>query len=244
MRKILLLTAIFGLVLSVQGVEVSTLDKRLIRSAESFQNVVSSKTGAIPPGLLSRAQGVLIFRQYEVGLGFGGKGGAGVALKRTSTGWSNPVFLKAGEGSWGLQIGAQRLDMIFLFMDGQDLDRLLRGNFRAGVDAAAAAGPIGGDWQGKIGAPILVYSSSSGLYVGAKFEGGIILADDDANSAFYEGASSPSAILSGRATPASTTASTLKDTLTRYEGKSLQSQKSSDEKSSGGWWKPRKDTEE
>jgi lipid-binding SYLF domain-containing protein len=184
---VLLAAAVFAGAFPAYAVRLSTLDKRLIRSAESFENVVGSRTGNIPPDLLRRAQGILILRNYEAGFWVGGKGGAGVAMARNAAGgWGDPVFFKAAEGSWGLQIGAHRLDMVLLFMERSALERLARGNFRVGVDAAAAAGPVGGNWEGKIGTPILIYSSSAGLYIGAKFEGGLMTADSAANDVYYQ----------------------------------------------------------
>lgn len=236
---LLITTFLLGAALSASAVSVSTLDKRLIRSAESFQNVVVSDTGRIPPELLNRAQGILIFRKYEVGFGLGGKGGAGVALKRNGMGgWSNPAFFKAGDGSFGFQIGAHRLDMVFLFMESGAMDRLTNGNFRIGVDAAAAAGPIGGNLEGKIGAPILVYSSTAGLYVGAKFEGGLMIPDDEANAAFYGQAVNAASIFEGTAHPVSNTAATLKDTISRYDGSAKSSGNGSEGKHRN-WWEPK-----
>ncbi len=239
MQKFLVLLAAVVLTgaLPAYAVKLSTLDKRLIRSAESFENVVESKTGNIPPDLLRRAQGILILRNYEAGFWFGGKGGAGVAMARNATGgWGDPIFFTAAEGSWGLQIGAHRLDMVLLFMERSALEHLASGKFRLGVDAAAAAGPVGGNWEGKIGTPILIYSSSAGLYIGAKFEGGILTADSEANEAYYQHPGvSASDIFAGKRT-ATPVASTLRDTLARYEGTY------SPPAPQNNWWEGGKDT--
>ena len=71
------------------------------------------------PLYLRDAEGIIILRQFKVGLGFGVKAGGGIAMVRDKkTGkWSAPSFMKGGEGSWGLQIGAQGIVHIFLLMN-------------------------------------------------------------------------------------------------------------------------------
>ncbi len=188
MKKSLIVCGVLlALAAAVQAdVKRSTLDKRLVRTVESFEDVVESETGPIPPELVARAQGILIYRQFGAGFWVGGKGGFGVAMARTPDGrWSPPAFLKTIEGSFGLQIGVQEIDLVFLFMEREAMKVFDGGKFRIGVDAAAAAGPVGAKVEGKIGAPILVYSDNAGLYVGATFEGGVMLPDREANESFY-----------------------------------------------------------
>jgi len=202
------------------AIRMTTLEKRLIRSAESFQNVTESETGAIPLELLKRAQGIIIFRQYEAGFGIGGKGGMGVALARGRDGrWSAPAFLASGEGSFGFQIGVQRLDVVYLFMNRNAMKLFEQGKFRIGVDAAAAAGPVGANVEGKVGAPILVYSDNAGLYAGATIEGGVLIPDNSANETFYgiAGISVPEILYGGgvRVAPA---AQSLISVLNNYQG--------------------------
>src|SRR5206468_3177588 len=73
---------------------------------------------AIPRDLLARAKAIAVFpRVIKVAFTVGGEGGRGVVSQHTSTGWANPVFLRAGGGSVGPQIGASSTDFFLLLMN-------------------------------------------------------------------------------------------------------------------------------
>jgi lipid-binding SYLF domain-containing protein len=215
----LVLASIFACPTTWADVKRSTLDERLVRSAESFENVIGSKTGAIPYSILAKAQGIIIFREYGAGFILGGKGGFGVAMQRQSDGhWGPPAFLSAGEGSFGLQIGVERQDLVFLFMSRDALKVFDKDKFKIGVDAMAAVGPVGENAEAQAGAPVLVYSDNTGLYAGATFEGGFLLPDNDANAKFYrrEGIRVPE-ILRGEHVGFPQEAEALRRDLEQYE---------------------------
>ncbi len=165
------------------------LEKRMEKISDYFEQVMDSPESRIPAGLLRKANGIIIMRQFKAGLGIGVKGGGGIAMARNGkTGqWSAPAFLKAGEASIGLQIGGQVLDSVFLLMNEEGMSILSQTQFRIGVDAAATAGPHGVEAEAKYSGdvPILVYSDIGGLYAGASFEGGFLLPDNKANAAYY-----------------------------------------------------------
>jgi len=143
---------------------------------------------AVPAELLADCKGILIFRQFKAGLGIGGQGGGGVALARRADGsWSPPAFFQEAGASVGLQIGGQKVEAIFLIMNDDGMDMLLKTRFTVGVDASAAAGPVGRDAAAKVGpgTAILSYSRAKGLFAGAKFEGSAMIANTDANEALY-----------------------------------------------------------
>ena len=166
------------------------LDLRIRRAAERFIEMQAEPKKRIPAELLSRAQGIIILHQVKAGLGIGGEAGNGVALLRNKTtgAWSAPAFIASAEGSYGLQIGAQESDIIFLLMNESALKPLLGGSINVGVDVAATAGPIdeGGDFDTTtMKSPILVYSNSGGLFAGAAFKGGGILPAKKNNELYY-----------------------------------------------------------
>lgn len=163
--------------------------KRIERSKEYLDDVQEAPDKAIPVGLLSECKGVIIVKQYKAGFGIGVKGGTGLAMLRDEQGsWSPPVFISTGEGSIGWQIGGAAIDSVFLIMNDEGVDMLLKTKFKIGVDASAAAGPVGRDAEAKVGVgtAILVYSRAQGLYAGASFEGGLLLIDGDLNEDFYD----------------------------------------------------------
>lgn len=166
------------------------LDQRIRRSADRFIEMQTEPGKRIPAELLARARGIIILHKIKAGLLVGGEAGNGVALVRDKNtgGWSAPAFISSAEGSYGLQIGATESTIVLLLMNETGLKPLLGGSMNIGVDVAATAGPF--DEGGKIDTttiqqPILVYSSSGGLFAGAAFKGGGILPEPKSNDLFY-----------------------------------------------------------
>ncbi|HPP66997.1 MAG TPA: lipid-binding SYLF domain-containing protein [bacterium] len=167
----------------------SSLVKRINMAKEFLDDIMEAPDTEIPAALIKQCRGVVIMRHYKAGFIFGIKAGYGVALVRDEeTGqWSPPAFVKSGEGSYGVQIGGQAIDTIFLIMNKDGMEMLIKTKFKIGVDGSVAAGPVGRDASAKLGpgTAILVYSRTKGLYAGATIEGGMIVNDDAANEQFY-----------------------------------------------------------
>jgi SH3 domain-containing YSC84-like protein 1 len=132
---------------------------------------------------------------------FGGKHGRGVATCRTATGWSAPAFISVGGGSFGLQIGAEGIDLIMTVMNDQGMQRMLSNKFQVGGDATAAAGPVGRhasagtDW--KADSEILTYSRAKGLFAGISLTGAVVQQDDDSTRFIYHKMIDQKSILNG-----------------------------------------------
>lgn len=166
------------------------LTARIERAQEYLGDIMEAPDTSIPQSIMENCHGIIILRQYKAGFIFGVKGGQGIVLVKdeTTNKWSPPAFVKTGEGSFGLQIGGQSIDSIFLIMNKDGIEMLNKTKFKIGLDASAAIGPIGRDAEAKVGpgTAILVYSRAKGLYAGASFEGGLLLNDDTANRKFYD----------------------------------------------------------
>lgn len=188
-RSIASIMVFLFLCTSVFAAPPRALIKRIDQAKEILDDIMEAPDTEIPAALIEKCRGVIIMKQYKAGFIFGIKGGFGVALvKDEKTGqWSPPAFVKAGEGSYGVQIGGQAVDTILLIMNKEGMEMLMNTKFKIGVDASAAAGPVGRDASAKLGpgTAILVYSRAKGLYAGATIEGGLILNDDKANEQFY-----------------------------------------------------------
>ncbi len=154
--------------------------------------IMSAPDRAIPESIAGKAEGVAVFPSVLKG-GFiiGGHWGRGiVSVRNEETGaWSAPAFLTIAGGSFGAQIGGQAVDLVLVIMGRRGLNQLLSNQFKVGVDAAAAAGPVGRNAEAstdiQLRAEILSYSRSRGLFVGATINGATIRADRDANERFY-----------------------------------------------------------
>jgi SH3 domain-containing YSC84-like protein 1 len=161
------------------------------KAAHVLKEIMDTPDKGIPKGVLDDAECVLVFPQVvKAGFIVGGKGGRGVASCRTANGsWSAPAYFNIGGGSFGLQIGAAATDLILLFMNKDGLNSLLSDKFQIGGEASAAAGPVGREAQAgtdiKMGAKILSYSRSKGVFGGLALNGSVIKPDKDDMKASY-----------------------------------------------------------
>ncbi len=169
----------------------------------------------IPTSLLARAQAVAIIPNVVKG-GFvvGIRHGRGVALVRDAGGnWQAPLFLTLTSGSVGWQAGVQATDLIMVFQTQKSVASLMSGRMTIGVDAAAAAGPVGRQATAStditLASEILSYSRSRGLFAGFAVDGAGIVIDNPSGAAYYNQSGVPSV-------PPS--AVELVSRLTRYAG--------------------------
>jgi lipid-binding SYLF domain-containing protein len=171
----------------------------------------------IPRRILREAHGLAIIRVLKAGFVVTGKGGEGVVVARNAHGWSGPSFVGLGGAGWGLQIGAQLTDFIFVLNNDAAVRAFSRdGNLKLGADVSAAAGPVGRDLQAGVTptAAVYTYSRSKGLFAGISLEGAIIGTQKTANERYYGRPVGARAILSGRVAPPSG-AQTLLNLLNR-----------------------------
>src|SRR5258705_3363563 len=103
--------------------------------------------------------------------------------------------MQLGKGSWGLQIGAQSIDLVLLVRNKSGVEMMLRNKVTLGAEASIAAGPVGRDARAatdaQMKAEILSYSRTQGLFAGVNLSGGVVKPDIDDNTDLY--GSNPSA---------------------------------------------------
>ena len=166
-----------------------------LKTFESF-NAVSTITHGFGEQV-TKAQAIFILpRQWKGGLLFGGSGGPGVLLVRDAdTGrWSEPAFYTLGSGTFGLQLGLQKSELVLLVMTERGADAFLGTSFQLGGNVAFAAGPKGRG-EGAANADCLIYQRSKGVFAGAIFEGAVIGVRENLNHAYYAEEVSPSDII-------------------------------------------------
>jgi len=185
---------------------------RVESANEVLSKIMEIPESAIPPALLSEAQGIAIVPGViKIGFVVGGQYGRGVLVVRGKGGaWSNPVFISLMSGSIGWQIGAESTDFVIVFKTPRSIEGIMKGKYTLGAEAAAAAGPVGRSAKAstdiELKAEIYSYSRSRGLFAGISLEGSSLQIDDKSNAAYYEKDEvRPSGILSGKdvKTPAS-----------------------------------------
>jgi lipid-binding SYLF domain-containing protein len=138
---------------------------------------------------LKDSRGLIIIPSLiKAGFVFGGSGGHGILLARDEqTGeWSEPAFYTIGSVSWGLQIGAQKSEVIMLLNTQKGLDSLYTSSFKLGADVSVATGPVGvGAAEKGVTADIISFARSKGAYAGLSLDGSVIGTRDKSNHAYY-----------------------------------------------------------
>jgi lipid-binding SYLF domain-containing protein len=108
-------------------------------------------------------------------------------------------------GSIGFQIGAGETDVVFLVMNDQGMDKLMKDKVTLGADASAMAGPVGRSAQAQtdaaMRAEILSWSRSRGVFGGVSLEGATLRPDRDDNKDLYGHDAQPHDILQGSVKP-------------------------------------------
>ncbi|MEX0613452.1 MAG: lipid-binding SYLF domain-containing protein [Pirellulales bacterium] len=146
----------------------------------------------IPRSLLAQAHAVAIVPSMIRGaFVIGVQHGRGVLVLRDAQGgWQPPRMIQITGGSIGYQIGVQATDLVLVFRTQQSVANLLRGTLKIGVDAAAAAGPVGRQTSAAtdigLQAEILSYSRARGAFVGVSIDGSVISLDPTAEATYYQ----------------------------------------------------------
>ena len=191
MKRLLCIAALLA---STTMIAAQTADeaKRIADATLVLEEIMAAADKAVPRSIMEKAAGIAVFPSLiKGGLIIGGQHGRGVLSVRDNKGggWSSPAFLTITGGSFGAQIGAQALDLILVINNQRGLEQMVKNQFKLGVDAAAAAGPVGREASAQtdiqMRAQILSYSRSRGLFAGVTLNGSTIRQDRDANERYY-----------------------------------------------------------
>ena len=174
---------------------------------ESARKVLSGKDYPDALRNMMKARAVLIVPELVQG-GFiiGASGGRGALLARTSpNNWSYPSFYGMGSGSIGFQIGGKVSEIVFIILTEKGFNAILDHKFKFGAEAGVTLVAVGigieGSSTAAVGADIVAYSSSAGLFAGASLEGSYLDADNDWNGLYYgPGANSKAIVVDRRYT--------------------------------------------
>ncbi|HKF23646.1 MAG TPA: lipid-binding SYLF domain-containing protein [Candidatus Angelobacter sp.] len=183
--------ALFVMVPAVRAYDTAKAESRLEAATNMLRDMMNMPDKGVPKDVLASAKCVIVIPSVKKG-GFvvGGRYGRGFATCRTQNGWSAPAPVFLGGGSYGAQIGGEGVDLLLLVMNDAGVQKLLSSKFEIGVDASAAAGPVGRsatagtDW--KLGTQMLSYSRAKGLFAGVELSGAKMRQDDDTTKDLYD----------------------------------------------------------
>lgn len=161
------------------------------RSTLVVQEMLAEPNGTEARNLLKKAKGAMVCpRVFKAGFFVGGQGGDCLLVGRNANGaWSGPAFYGMGSGSFGLQIGVQDAEMIFIVLTDKGLQALLDSQFKFGADASVAVASIGAGVSGStttaLRADIVSFAQARGLFVGVSLEGSLLSNRSNWNTAYY-----------------------------------------------------------
>jgi SH3 domain-containing YSC84-like protein 1 len=192
--------------------DVSTSQrKRIEEAAAVLKEIHAAPDRDIPQELWTRASCVIVVPGLKkAAFVLGGEYGKGLMSCRRNGGWSAPIFMQVGKGSWGFQIGAQSIDLVLLVMNERGTQKMLRNKVTLGAEASVAAGPVGRDARAatdaQMKAEILSYSRAQGLFAGINISGGVVKSVEEDNEDLYGPGVAPRDVVLGTSitAPAST----------------------------------------
>jgi lipid-binding SYLF domain-containing protein len=189
----------------------TTQVKRIEEAAQVLKEIHAVPDRDIPQDLWERAACVIVVPAVKkAAFMVGGEYGKGLMSCRHNNAWGAPVFMEVGKGSWGLQLGAQSIDLVLLVMNETGAQKLLKNKVSLGAEASIAGGPVGRDARAatdaQMKAEILSYSRTQGLFAGINLSGGVVRPDADGNVDLYGADAIPAKVVSDpRITPPAST---------------------------------------
>ena len=158
----------------------------LDQASETVMHLRSDPAFGTARTMLQGAEAVYIVpRLVKGGFIFGAEGGEGVLLHRTGKGWSTPRFYDMGSASFGLQIGLEKAELVFIINSKRALRGIEKGEVKLGAAGGITVATLSGGAEGATtahGGDIVVWTSGSGAYAGLTFNGSVISPDKDMNS--------------------------------------------------------------
>lgn len=191
------------------------------RSALTVSDMMTQNVAKDPKTMLRKAKGVFICpRNFRAAFFFAGSGGHCVLLGRAGNGtWSFPAFFTIVSGGMGFQFGVEDNELLLLILTDKGLDAVIDHQFKFGADASIAVATFGAGINGSttaaVGADIVAYTSSRGLYGGVGLEGSSMSTDTDANQRYY-GQSYAARQIVVQMQGSNPGADPLRDVLTKY----------------------------
>ncbi len=170
-----------------QGAQQELVD----RATLAAQDMLNERDGTDAQRLLRRARAAMICPQVlRAGFLFGGQGGNCVLVARDGSGsWSSPAFYTLASGSFGFQAGLQDSEIMLMILTEKGLRAVMDDQFKLGADAGAVFIQWGGGVEGAttaaVGADIVGFTRSRGLFAGITLSGSVMASKSGWNRLYY-----------------------------------------------------------
>ena len=200
------------------AVAQATLQEDVDRAVTILERFAEIPETAIPSAVMRDAKGVAIMSVTKAGFVVSGRGGTGLLVARTESGWSGPSAIGTGGVGVGFQAGAQVTELVIILNTPEAVRAFSQGStVTLGASLSVAAGPLGRSAEAGVSprAAIYTYSRSQGIFAGVSVEGTVIATRYEANEEYYGKLVYPADILEGKITPPAE-AQKLLAQLTKY----------------------------
>ena len=126
-KTAILLDACFAIpIFAADDEDKNKAEDRVKAASTVLEEIEAAPDQGIPEEVLGSAQCVAVVpTMIKGGFIVGARFGRGVASCRNEKGWSAPAFFTIKGGSFGLQIGAQAVDLVMLIMNDNGMKNLL-----------------------------------------------------------------------------------------------------------------------
>ena len=199
-----LFIGVVALMLSAAPLQAETLQQSVDQAVLVIKRFKQIPEDSIPEEVLRDAKGIAILTVVKAGFIFSARGGEGVVVARTPSGWSGPSGIGTGGAGFGLQIGVQATEFVIVLNTPSAVRAFAQGgNFELGGDLSVAAGPVGRHTAAGVlpTAAVYTYSRSQGAFAGVSLEGTVIITKNERNAEYYGRAVDAGDILGGKVAP-------------------------------------------
>ena len=186
----IILTLMFVFILAGTCFAEATADSIISEAVSMVKEMSSQKDAPDMAETLRTSHAIaLVPSLVKAGFVFGGEYGEGLILVHKNGKWYGPSFYNLGGGSFGFQIGAQKISLLLAVVNEKGVNAFVSSKTKLGGDIGIAAGPVGRraeaatDAQAK--ASIYSYSMSKGLFAGVSLEGSVISVSVKRNSEYW-----------------------------------------------------------
>ncbi len=194
----------FVIACSVASVARAAMQEDVDQAVSIIERFEELAETAIPPAVMRDAKGLAILTMTKAGFIVSGRGGTGIVIARTESGWSGPSAIGTGGIGVGFQAGLQVSEYVIVLNTQEAVNAFAKGgNVTLGANLSAAFGPVGRSAEASVApqAALYTYSRSQGVFAGVSLEGTVIGTRYQANEEYYGKPVYPSEILSGKEAP-------------------------------------------